>query len=294
MFKNAIEQVGQFTRAVHFISNVYGETTVRPGAATIFFVNDDCVAITCKHVTALIRQSAQLTQQYQRFLSEKAELQKSGSYTRKIKELKSKYNYDKADSACQVLYHFVDCADFQTIDIIEHPTSDLAIIKMKGYTTRRYTGHAVFAKDSKELQPGLFLCRLGFPFPEFTNFQYNNDTAIIFFTQEPSRMVRFPIEGMVTRHFGDKEGNIHGVEMSTPGLKGQSGGPLFDSGGRVYGMQSQTNHLHLGFDMNQQEIYSEGKRVKITNQPLLHVGHCVHEDVIKKFLQENNVTFFEE
>jgi len=106
-------------------------------------------------------------------------------------------------------------------------------------------------------------------------------------------MVRFPIEGMVTRHFGDRNGNIFGVEMSTPGLKGQSGGPLFNSDGLIYGMQSMTNHLHLGFDMNNQEMYSEGRKIKITNQPLLHVGNCVHVDIIKQFLREHNVVFFE-
>ncbi|HYK55809.1 MAG TPA: hypothetical protein VEV15_04980, partial [Flavisolibacter sp.] len=62
--------------------------------------------------------------------------------------------------------------------------------------------------------------------------------------------------------------------MSTPGLKGQSGGPLFNSDGLIFGMQSMTNHLHLGFDMNNQELYSEGRKIKITNQPLLHVGNC--------------------
>jgi len=33
---------------------------------------------------------------------------------------------------------------------------------------------------------------------------------------------------MVTRFLGDPTQGIYGVEMSTPGLRGQSGGPLFD------------------------------------------------------------------
>ena len=117
---------------------------------------------------------------------------------------------------------------------------------------------------------------------------------MISWTNDAARMVRFPIEGMVTRHFGDPTGKIFGVEMSTPGLKGQSGGPLFDTAGLVYGMQSRTNHLYLGFDMNNQELFSEGRKIKINNQPLLHVGHCVHVDILKQFLQENNITYFEE
>jgi len=58
-------------------------------------------------------------------------------------------------------------------------------------------------------------------------------------------------------------------------------------------MQSMTNHLHLGFDMNNQEIVSEGRKIKVTNQPLLHVGNCVHVDIIKQFLREHQIEFFE-
>jgi hypothetical protein len=59
-------------------------------------------------------------------------------------------------------------------------------------------------------------------------------------------------------------------------------------------MQSMTNHLHLGFDMKNQEMISGGKKIKITNQPCLHVGLCVHVDVIKEFLQTNGVKYYEE
>jgi len=293
MFKTAIEKVGSFTRPIHFISNVYGEKTVRPGAATLFFVNDDGVAITCKHVTSLIKQSGSLLSHYQNFLIEKNALVKSGSYNKKIKELKEKFGYGKPNNACQLLYQLVDCVDLQTIDVFEHPVYDVAILKMKGFTKKFYTGHAVFAKDSSELQPGVFLCRLGFPFPEFSNYTYDEATEMISWTHDTVRMVRFPIDGMVTRHFGNAEGKIFGVEMSTPGLKGQSGGPLFDTNGLIYGMQSMTNHLHLGFDMNNQEIVSEGRKIKVTNQPLLHVGNCVHVDIIKQFLREHQIEFFE-
>jgi hypothetical protein len=294
MFKTAIEKVGGFTRALHFISNIYGEKEILPGAATLFFVNEEAVAVTCKHVSSLIRQSGEISKRYHAFQEEKKQLVKSGSYNKKLKELKEKYGYDKPDNACQFLYQVVDCVDqMTTIDVIEHPAADLAILKLKGFTTRLYNGHAVFAKNSNELQPGLFLCRLGYPFPEFSNFVYNEDERITWSSQ-PARVVRFPIEGMITRHLASPDGKISGIELSTPGLRGQSGGPLFDQQGLIYGMQSMTNHLHLGFDMKNQEMISGGKKIKITNQPCLHVGLCVHVDVIKEFLQTNGVKYYEE
>ncbi len=294
MFKTAIEKVGGFTRAIHFISNIYGEKEILPGAATLFFVNEEAVAITCKHVSSLIRQSGEISNRYLAFQEEKKQLIKSGSYNKKLKDLKEKYSYDKPDNACQFLYQLVDCVDkITTIDVVEHATADLAILKLKGFTSKIYTGYAVFARNSNELQPGLFLCRLGYPFPEFSNFIYNEAEEKISWSSQPTRVVRFPIDGMVTRHLASPDGKISGVELSTPGLRGQSGGPLFDQQGLIYGMQSMTNHLHLGFDMKNQEMISGGKKIKITNQPCLHVGHCIHVDVIKEFLSTNGVKYYE-
>ena len=82
--------------------------------------------------------------------------------------------------------------------------------------------------------------------------------------------------------------------MSTPGLRGQSGGPLFDREGLVYGMQHMTSHLHLGFDIKDKEIIQEGKRMKVSNFPFIHVGHCIHVDRIKEFLILNSIKFYEE
>lgn len=293
MFRSAIEKVGNFTRPIHFISNYYGDKNVRPGAATLFFINDQGYALTCKHVTAVIKQAEGINTNYNRFQDERSALQRSGSFNKKIKEIKARYGYDKSDQACQLLYQFVDCVDLKSVDIMEHPIYDLAILKMKDFSKTFYSGHAVFAKESKDIQPGLFLCRLGYPFPEFTNFSYDENTERINWNSDIVRTVRFPIEGMLTRHFGDASGTIVGLEMSTPGLKGQSGGPLFDSDGIVYGMQSMTHHLHLGFDMNNQEMHSEGRKIKVSGQPLMHVGHCVHVDIIKQFLRQHRVEFSE-
>jgi hypothetical protein len=94
---------------------------------------------------------------------------------------------------------------------------------------------------------------------------------------------RFPIDGMVSRHVLDASGKLGGFELTTPGLRGQSGGPAFDTDGRIWGMQSQTWHLDLNFDV-EQNVLREGKRKKITSNPFLHAGRCVHVDVLKDFM----------
>jgi hypothetical protein len=54
-----------------------------------------------------------------------------------------------------------------------------------------------------------------------------------------------------------------------------------------------TTHLHLGFDMKNKEIMNDGKKIKISNYPFLHVGDCIHVDRIKEFLILDNIKFHE-
>ena len=98
---------------------------------------------------------------------------------------------------------------------------------------------------------------------------------------------------MVTRFLADTEG-MYGIELSTPGLRGQSGGPLFDEKGRICGMQFSTKHLHLGFDLEGKEILVNNKSRTISDYSFLHLGQCIHADTIKSFLKLHHVDFFEE
>jgi hypothetical protein len=46
MFADSIERVAGFTRPVHTIIRTYGGKQIVPGSATLFFVNENGVAIT--------------------------------------------------------------------------------------------------------------------------------------------------------------------------------------------------------------------------------------------------------
>lgn len=81
--------------------------------------------------------------------------------------------------------------------------------------------------------------------------------------------------------------------MSTPGLKGQSGGPLFDKDGVIYGMQFATNSLHLGFDIVNKDITVNNKKKKVSDYSFIHLGGCIHVDIIKDFLKSLNIKFIE-
>ncbi len=293
MFEKAIEKTLQFTRPLHSISRTYGGL-ILPGTSTFFFVNDNGVAVTCKHIINLIPSADILNQTFQKFREERDKMAKDGKYKKNLKGLELKYKYTN-ETTVQLKNNFINC--FDKIDQIVyhlHPTLDLAILEFKNFTQKLYTSHASFIKDSKNIKQGKYLCRIGFPFPEFNNFKHDTLKDDIEWTNKGIiASPAYPMDGIVTRFLGDTTGKINGIEMSTPGLRGQSGGPLFDINGTVYGLQYATNHLHLGFDIKDREIVSDSKKYKVSNFPFLHVGLCVHVDQIKEFLTEHKIPFTE-
>ena len=294
MFVKAIEEISKFTRPIHTISKTYGKNKIIPGAGTLFFVNEEGYAITCKHMVGIFKSTTIVNKKFQDFKKERQELVKGEAYDAKLKNLETKYSYT-SDSTSQQLFNFISCVDKMSgFTVHEHPDFDLAIIKFNDYNTIHYKGHAIFPKDSSDIKQGKFLCRLGFPFPEFNNYYYDEDKEVLGWTSTGKKASPiFPFEGMLTRFVMEK-GVKMGIELSTPGLRGQSGGPLFDEHGKVYGIQSRTKHLHLGFDIENMEIRSKGKLKKVSDYSFIHLGECIHVDIIKKFLVQNKVKFYEE
>ncbi|QJW88842.1 trypsin-like peptidase domain-containing protein [Spirosoma taeanense] len=295
MFADAIERIDPFTRPIHSIVRLYGHNEIIPGCATLFFVNEEGCAITCRHVADLITSAGTINAHYRKFKGARREVLSERDAAQRISQLETSYKL-KSDTIIQIRNTFIGCVDlYERLTIHSHPTQDLALLRFEGYNRALYRSHATFLGDTSRVKAGRSLCRLGYPFPEFTNYRYNKTADEIEWTTEGRiNSPRFPIDGIVTRLLSESEaGAITGIEMSTPGLKGQSGGPLFDTNGLIFGMQSATNHLHLGFDIEDREVLVNGRRSRVSNYPFLNVGQCVHVSVIKAFLREHNVKFYE-
>src|ERR1700688_4263616 len=293
MFENSIEKVSAFTRPINSILRTYGGSQIIPGSSTLFFVNDEGYAITCKHIIDILASAEKINQTYAEFKMERDKISKDGKFKMRLKGLEIKYKYTPG-TVVQILIRFVDCVDSMSgFTWHVHPKYDLAILKFNGFKKIHYTGFADFLKDSSKIRQGKFLCRLGFPFPEFTNYKYNETTDSMEWTSSGNQSSpRFPIEGMVTRFLAE-DNKVFGIELSTPGLKGQSGGPLFNENGSIYGMQFSTKHLHLGFDLVNKEILVDNRTIKISDYSFLHLGQCIHVDIIKEFLSEKKVRYHE-
>lgn len=265
MFVDAIERVGEYTRPIFTIMRKYGTSEVSPGSATIFFVNDAGWAVTSKGVAKMILDAGNIDKKYVEFLEKKKLIPSGFHFDQGVKQLEEMFNYT-SDVVAQLKVNFVGCVDvIKGVTCKLHPKLDLALIHFEGFNNIGYKGSAVFCGNSQELKPGKDLCRLGFPFPEFKNYEYDIETDNIQWTKEGrATMPRFPLSSMVTRMVGGPEG-IVGVELLSPGYRGQEGGPLFDENGVVYGMYSGVSHLNFGM--------------------------CIHVDRIKEFMRKEKVAY---
>ena len=291
MFAAAIERASLFTRPIHTILRYYGSAEVHRGTATLFFVNAEGWALTCRHVALELAAADQLLLRYRAFKAERDALTHKQKRQQE-RDLERKHGFGKGKVA-EMKVGLVNCVDGPlNLAWTLHPTVDVALLKFSNFTALRCATFPVFGQDSGAVKQGKFLCRLGFPFPEFTNFAYDAAADAIDWAQQGNQnSPQFPIEGMVTRYLVPA-GAVVGFEMSTPGLRGQSGGPAFDTEGRVWGMQAATNHLDLDFDVDV-EVVRAGEKKRVKDSAFLHVGHCVHVDVIKAFMREHGVTFAE-
>jgi len=173
MFEDAIEKVSQYTRSVHSVLRAYGENKILTSTATLFFVNDEGYAITTRSFADLLIASGQMEKTFNEFKQEKAALPKDRKYENRLRELEAKYKYTEK-SIVQARNMFIDCIDKMSgYTCHKHTQYDLAIIKFNDYSQLKYKNHAVFSKFPGSARQGKFLCRLGFPFPEFTNYRYN-------------------------------------------------------------------------------------------------------------------------
>src|SRR5262245_34900754 len=124
MFESAIENTLRFTRPLHSISRTYSGL-VTAGTSTFFFVNDNGVAVTCKHVAEMIPAAENINKAFLKFRAERDQLPKDNKYHRMVQGLELKYKYKK-ETTVQLKNNFLNC--FDKIDQIVchlHPTLDL-------------------------------------------------------------------------------------------------------------------------------------------------------------------------
>src|SRR5437763_3909074 len=164
MFKKVIEAIQKFTTPIHTIVRYYGNDFATPGTATFFFVNENGIAITCRHIANNIINTESINQRYDVIKKERDSYGKKadGKYKKQIAALESRYRLVKQETVIQIRNTIMDSFDsITTIDCITHPVLDLAILKFHGFSKTLYNSHAVFVKDTSDARQGKYLCRYG-------------------------------------------------------------------------------------------------------------------------------------
>jgi hypothetical protein len=168
---------------------------------------------------------------------------------------------------------------------------DLGVAKLEPFDPLWITEYPRFKDHTKEFEPGVGLCKLGFPFHGITPI-WDQASSAFTFPLGALPLPIFPIEGIMTRTILLDPNNtasakypLMWVETSSPGLRGQSGGPTFDKDGAIWAIQSNTAFLPLGF-----EPIAPGTANQKEHQ-FLNVGRGVHSGTICGALDELKISY---
>ncbi len=287
MFARAFRQAVRFTRPVVILRRRF-DGTIEGGCGACIVINDEGWVATANHLFRSyddsVRDAREIAAHYRRI----AEIQGNA---RLSPEARRRRIFRLPANPRWITHHaFWWGGDGVAIrDVARLPEADLAIGRLEPFNPVPPDAYPTF-KNPASLDVGTSLCKLGYPFQEITATFRVDDNA---FELPPAAMslTHFPIEGIYTRTLSagrsrDGRYEIKFVETSTPGLMGQSGGPVFDAAGTVWAVQSRTDFRPFGCCGP-----SERNGRRSAERHFLNVGVGIHPELIAAFLSENRVRF---
>jgi Trypsin-like peptidase domain len=272
MFAEALQLASKYTFPV-LISNRFYDGTVESGIGSFVILNQEGWILTAAHILGGL-------QAHQQHLQEMANAQNAHlTTTRPSPNPKWITNHSMWFGAD---HHVV--SQFHVLQ-----DNDLAIGKIENYSPSFVKEYPVF-KNPAHILSGTSLCKLGYPFYDVkASFDMQHQA----FRFDPSifPIPTFPMDGIMTRNVITGKSNdglyeYKWLETSSPGLRGQSGGPTFDKEGKIWAIQSQTRHMPLGFS----PTIKKGDQ-EIEENQFLNVGWGVHVETILKFLDFYGVKY---
>jgi len=170
------------------------------------------------------------------------------------------------------------------------PLADIALVRLEPFDASAIAEFPLLRDVKREpIEQGMSVCRLGYPFHDIAA-EWNAERHEFALGPEAFPVPSFALDGIVARfHRVSPAGGAEFatfIETSTPGLRGQSGGPLLDVEGRVCGIQSHTTHLDLGFDAR----FQTGETV-VTERQFLNVGAATHISDVVSLLDQVGVPY---
>lgn len=290
MFREATACAQQFTRGLVICARTVSDKC-KSGVAAYTVLNNEGWVLTAFHNVkdcATLRAAEEGTRKR---LSEIEAVKSDASLSAKARSRELKQLGKPKNDDIQNYASWWGLGGAQLVDIKVFPQIDLAVGRLDPFDPSSVSEYPLLKDPTKSYDPGTSLCKLGYPFYEAP---ITWDDTSGSFVGANIAFPLFPIEGMLTRFIRDPTWAgiassfplLH-IETSTPGLKGQSGGPIFDVQGRVWGIQCATASLLLGFEP---EVKDKGGKSHRVHQ-FLNVGRGVHTASIVGFLTQHGIKF---
>jgi hypothetical protein len=288
MFANACSIARQFTMPI-IISHKHASGECKAGIGSFVIINDEGWFVTAYHIIEQIQKMAILNQEYKALTAKRQTILDGPNPNHPInqKELK-KLKIDP--QAIEDFSIWLGGNNLQLGIFHAIPSVDLAVGQLINFNKTKHNVYPQFKDPVKPMEQGTSLCKLGFPFHAITPTHtpgkgFDLPTGSV---PPPS----FPIEGIFTRIVNVKTPvpspyPLQFIETSSPGLRGQSGGPTFDIHGAIWAIQSQTQHLKLGFGSDEKK----SKDAEHLKHQYLNVGWGIHSQTITNFLTEKGIKF---
>ena len=287
MFAHAISIVTPFMFPV-IISKRFADGTVEAGCATFIVVNLDGWILTAGHVFQdLLLANQHRVEQAQN----NAQIQQINSNPKINAKQKHKQIARLSKNPKWITNHSywwgVNGVQATNIKVAQLP--DIAIAKLDPFDPNKFTtSYPIFKNPSSLLQVGTSLCRYGSPLYDISS-TFDLTSGSFQIAPGVLPLPRFPLDGIHTRVANIQDQGTKAIakfiETSSPGLRGQSGGPIFDRDGYIWAIQSRTVHFSLGFNPKVKQGSKE-----IEEHQFLNVGLGAHVEEIITLLNQNNVS----
>lgn len=287
MFQKAYKIASYYTRPV-LISHRFFNGKIESGLGSFIVINDEGWILTAAHLVEPVNTYNIHAGKMQEYKKSIMAIDQHPTLSPQAK-LKKKQQLRPDKSWIRNLSHWWGHDKHRIKQFQVFKENDIAIGKIENYDPAFCKSYPVF-RDPAQLNIGTSVCKLGFPFFN-VKATFNEQQNTFQFDKSIFPIPRFPLDGIITRQvFSGKSKNtgidIKFIETTTPGLRGQSGGPMFDIEGRVLGIQSHTRHLPLGFSPK----IKRGDKELEENQ-FLNVGISSHVESILAFLDQHNVKY---
>lgn len=288
MFSKACSIARNFTFPI-VISSLAANGECNAGIGTFIIINDEGWFITANHIIAQIQQLMQSNKEYEERLKKRESIE--ADLTLKKHQKNQQLNTLRIDPKSIKKFSVLVANSSLSIGTVHTlPEVDLAVGQLLNYNKSLVKVYPKFKDAKLPMEQGTSLCKLGFP---FHSIKPTFDPATGFLLPAGSLPIPiFPIEGIYTRTVYVKASTpkpypLMYIETSTPGLRGQSGGPTFDVNGSIWAIQSQTQHFKLGFGDNQKN----SKETEHLKNQYLNVGWGTHASTVTNFLVEKKIAY---